>query len=154
MVVDSNNPIVGLCVSGVQAELEGRGDDAMTLFERAWSERSNDHEACVAAYHLARSQKAAVNALHWSQVALDHASAVEDDSVRLLYPSLYLQLGLAFEDLDDLVQADASFFLARERARHLPDDERGGQIRREIEEGLHRVARKIADVYVQTALAG
>ena len=54
--MDPNNPIVLLCVNGIQAEQQGRMTDAHASYEQAWTNHSSDFEACIAAHYLARTQ--------------------------------------------------------------------------------------------------
>jgi len=48
--MDPENPVVRLCVKGMQAESEGRAEAARALFRQAWDARGDDYEACVAAH--------------------------------------------------------------------------------------------------------
>ena len=66
-IMDPNNPVVKLCVAGMQAESEGRRDDARLLFDQAWQASTNDFEACMAAHHVARHQPDAQASFHWNQ---------------------------------------------------------------------------------------
>ena len=103
--MDRDNPIVKLCVDGMKAESEGTMDDARRLFVQAWEQSKNDFEACIAAHYVARHQKTLEEALHWNKEALDRADAVNDERVHGFYPSLYLNLGNAHEDLGNWEQA-------------------------------------------------
>lgn len=151
--VDPTNPIAQLCVQGMQAEVEGRGEDALALFSKAWEERSDDYEACIAAHYLGAHQQSAIDALHWNQVAIDRANVSDEGRVAVLYPKLYLNLGRTFEEMGDLDQADASYFLAQERLRALPDHI-DGSVLQSIQNGMQRVERKLADALLRQALAG
>nr|BFF02017.1 hypothetical protein GCM10020241_36920 [Streptoalloteichus tenebrarius] len=42
--MDPDNPVVRLCVQGMQAEAEGRDADARDLFQRAWETAGDDYE--------------------------------------------------------------------------------------------------------------
>ncbi|MGO4418780.1 hypothetical protein AB4Z54_08470 [Streptomyces sp. MCAF7] len=97
--MDPDNPIVRLCVQGMTAEAEGRGDDARALFQRAWDTAADDYEACVAAHYLARHQPTPEETLRWNQECLDRADAVGDDRVRGFYASLHLNMGQAYRTL-------------------------------------------------------
>jgi hypothetical protein len=112
MELDPQNPVVELCAAGMQAEAEGRDDDARALFQRAWDARQNDLEACVAAHFLARQQPDLEQTLHWNRVALAYAEAAGDDQVRGFYPSLHLNLGRCYELLDDMAAARRHHALA------------------------------------------
>jgi hypothetical protein len=115
--VDPDNPVVRLCARGMQAECEGRNDVARRLYEQAWTEGTDDYDACIAAHRLAQHQ----DSLRWNQVALNHADTVGDERVRGFYPSLYLHRGHAHEQLCDRDQATKYHQLAA------PADRRASQ---------------------------
>jgi hypothetical protein len=137
--VDPDNPVVKLCSRGMQAECEGRDDVARRLFERAWAERSGDYDTCIAAHYLARHQDSPHDILRWNQTALDHADAVGDERVGGFYPSLYLNLGHAHEQLGDRDQAARYYQLAAERARQLPEGSYAEMVRDAIARGQQRI---------------
>lgn len=112
--MDPTNPVIKLCLEGTQAEFEKRIDDACRLFNQAWEKSTNDYEACVAAHYVARHQARAEDALHWNQEAVRRADAVGDDSVKEFYPSLYLNLGRAYEMLGNQTEAQKYYALAAE----------------------------------------
>lgn len=112
--MDLNNPVVKLCVEGTRAEFEGRIEDARTLYMQAWAAARDDYEACVAAHYLARRQESPQARLHWNREALVRAAAVGDERVRSFYPSLYLNMGHAYEALGDLAEARRYYQLAAE----------------------------------------
>ena len=62
--LDSNNPVVKLCIEGMKAEVQDRPADAHQLFLQAWNARQNDFDACVAAHYLARQQASPEDQLH------------------------------------------------------------------------------------------
>ena len=79
-----DNPIVKLCVEGMQAEAQGRDGDARQLFTQAWESSTDDFEACIAAHYLARHQETPQEMLRWNKTAFDRAAAVDDERVRVL----------------------------------------------------------------------
>ncbi len=91
---DASNPVIALCVAGMQ--VEGEPARALALFEQAWAARVDDFDASVAAHFVARHQRTPAETLHWNEVALRHAEALEDDRARELFPSLCLNLGDAY----------------------------------------------------------
>jgi hypothetical protein len=137
--MDPTNPVVQLCVQGMQAEGEGRNDDARALFARAWAERKDDFDACIAAHYLARHQPTPEAILEWNQLALNHADAVGDDRVQAFYPSLYLNLGHAHEVLGDRETALGCCELAEEWIARLPDDRYGDVVRHGLKELRRRL---------------
>src|SRR6185295_1024297 len=112
--LDPDNAVVRLCIEGMQAETKGKGNEARTLFERAWSTHSNDYEACVAAHFLARQQETHAEALRWNREALTRADAAGDDRISSFYPSLYLNMGRSYEDMGDTAEARRYYKLAAE----------------------------------------
>jgi tetratricopeptide (TPR) repeat protein len=125
--MDPDNPVVRLCVKGVEAETANRFEDARALFEQAWRSSTNDVEACIAAHYLARHQQSAVQTLWWNQIALARADATRDERVRGFYPSLHLNLAQAHENLGQLAAARHHY-------------ERAGRSLDEIEDLDHRFA--------------
>ncbi len=94
--MDANNPVVKLCVEGMQAEGQDRLEDARRLLTQAWEASTDDFEACIAAHYLARHQDSPVDTLRWNHEAVTRADAVGDERVREFYPSLYLSMGYSF----------------------------------------------------------
>jgi hypothetical protein len=117
--MDPDNPVVELCVEGMQAEFQGRDSDALQLFTRAWETSRDDYEACIAAHYLARHQTTPQDMLFWNQTALDRAAAL-GGSVAGFYPSLYLNLGYSYELLGDKTQAAHFYDLAAAHLDLLP----------------------------------
>ena len=140
MIIDPNNPVVRLCVEGMQAEAQARFEDARALFFRAWEASADDFEACVAAHYLARHQNNLEDMLCWNHEALDRANAVLDDRVRSFYPSLYLNIGFSYEMLDNLAEARRYYDLAEDRLADLPEDSYGDIVRHGIVEGRKRTS--------------
>ncbi len=110
--MDLDNPVIQLCLTGIQAEFEGRPDAARRAYAQAWELAQDDYEACVAAHYVARLQSDPEVTLHWNQVALGRAEAAGDERVRDFYPSLYLNLGQSFEDLGNGTEAQHYYALA------------------------------------------
>ena len=120
--MDTNNPVIQLCVEGTRAEFEHCVDDARILYEEAWAARKDDYDACIAAHYLARVQESVEESLRWNQLALEHANAVNDESVSDFYPSLYLNLGRSYELVGDQAEAQRYYDLAAELGVfHEPD---------------------------------
>jgi hypothetical protein len=141
MDIDPDNPVVKLCARGMKAESAGRLDEARQLFEQAWSEHDDDYEACIAAHYLARHQETPRDLLHWNQTALDHAERVGDGRVTGFYPSLYLNLGNAHEQLGDHREAARCYRLGEQHAGTLAAGPYGDMVRGAIARGHQRVAR-------------
>ena len=110
--MDTNNPVIQLCMQGSQAEFEGRMEAAQCLYLHAWEISQNDYEACIAAHYLARFQTTPEKALRWNQEALERARRVNDESVEEFFPSLYLNLGRSHEMLGNQTEAQRYYDLA------------------------------------------
>jgi tetratricopeptide (TPR) repeat protein len=100
---------VTLCIAGTQAEYGRRPDEAADCYRQAWDAVEDDYDACIAAHYLARIQPEADAVLHWNQLALAHADASGDERVQSFYPSLYVNLGQAYEALGQTAEAAACF---------------------------------------------
>jgi hypothetical protein len=119
--MDPDNPVVKLCVAGMEAEWEGRLDDAHALFMQAWEARQDDFDACIAAHYVARHQPTPEATFHWNQLALQFADTIKDERVEGFYPSLYLNMGSSYEAIGNETEARHYFNLAAARLGTLPD---------------------------------
>ena len=108
--MDTQNPVIALCIAGSRAEFEGRQADAHALYAQAWEAATDDYEACIAAHYVARGATEPGEIFRWNRIALDRAEAVKDERVQPFYPSLYLNMGHAHELLGE--QAEAEYFYA------------------------------------------
>ncbi len=137
--MDPNNPVVQLCVAGMQAEGEGSYETARHLFQQAWETAQDHFEQCIAAHYVARHQPTPQQTLHWNEEALRHADAVTDGRVQGFYPSLYLNLGHCHEVLGNDREAQRLYDLAAAYAGTLPDDRYGNMVRRGANNGHDRL---------------
>ena len=120
--MDLNNSAIKLCIEGTRAEFEHRMDDARSHYQQAWEARLEDYDACIAAHYVARFQETPEGTLHWNQIALDHANAVDDERVKEFYPSLYVNLGHSYEAIGDQANAQKYYQLAADLGvTHQPD---------------------------------
>jgi tetratricopeptide (TPR) repeat protein len=138
--MDPNNPVIKLCADGMKAETSGRYDEARLLFIQAWEQSKDDYEACVAAHYVARHQKIPEEILHWNKEALDCADAVSDERVQGFYPSLYLNMGKAHEDVGNWEEAKRNYELAAAKLSTLPEGRYSDVVRDGINRGLQRVS--------------
>ena len=137
MELDPANPVVALCAAGMA--IEGDSAAASELFERAWAERRDDYDACIAAHFLARHQSAPESTLHWNATAVRHALAVADGRAAGFLASLYLNLGdslIRLERRDDAVEA------VRQAREHL-DSVLSGGYRNFVEYGIGRLEQRV-----------
>lgn len=138
--MDPDNPIVRLCVKGMEHEQNGQFAAAASHFMKAWEQSTDDLEACIAAHYVARHQQSPTDVLHWNQESLDRAMAVNDESVREFYPSLYLNLAKAHEDLGNVAEAARFYGLAASCLGSLAPGYYAGHVRDGVARGLQRVS--------------
>ena len=120
MPIDPNNPVVLLCVAGM--ERDGVPDEARRLFQQAWDARRDDYEAAIAAHYLARHQATPADTFRWNELAVTHAERVTDGRVTGMFPSLYLNLANSQIALLRFEEARATIARAREQLATLPSD--------------------------------
>lgn len=99
-------------MDGARAEFDHRLADACALYRQAWDIAADDYERCIAAHYVARCQTSPQEILAWNQVALEHAQAVNDERVASFFPSLYVNLGDAHEQVGQIEAAQRYYDLA------------------------------------------
>ncbi|MCM2391464.1 hypothetical protein [Streptomyces albipurpureus] len=134
--MNPDNPVIQLCVKGMQAEAETRQADANDLFQQAWEMATDDYEACVAAHYLARHQPTPAKTLQWNHECLRRADLVADERVGAFYPSLHLNIAHAQRDLGQLDRAHEHFLLAAEHLHTVGQGQYADWLRCGIAEGL------------------
>jgi tetratricopeptide (TPR) repeat protein len=139
MEFDPNNPVVQLCIKGMNAEGEGNIEEAQQLFQQAWDMATNDFEAFTAAHYLARNQKDPNDNLKWNIEALTRADAINGDDLKGHYPSLYLNVAKSYETLENMEEAARHYQLAADSCEHLPAGKYADMIRSGVSAGLKRV---------------
>ena len=139
MLFDPNNHVIKLCAQGMNLEGEGKRDEALKLFQMAWNDAINDLEKFTSAHYIARHQKSISDKLKWDEIALNLALNVNDEIIKGLYPSLYLNVGKCYEDLNDIDNARKNYELAHSFIHFLPDDGYGKMIKDGIMNGIARV---------------
>lgn len=103
MTFDPSNPVIALCIAGI--EREGTPAEALALYTQAWAARTDDFEASVASHYLARLQPTPELTLHWNAVALAHAELVTDERLATLLPSLCLNLAESYRLAGNMAEA-------------------------------------------------
>jgi len=141
--MDPNNPVVKLCVAGMEAEGAGQIATAQALFLQAWAARQNDYDACIAAHYVAR-HRPPEEMRHWNQVALDHADRADATLMGGFYPSLYLNMGWSHEQLGDLAEAGHYYDLATAHLDSLPDGPYAEVVRKGVAAGQARLVQALA----------
>ena len=137
--MNPENLVVKLCVQGMEYESKGNVEGASRLFLSAWDQSRDDFERCIAAHYVARHQKSPEEVLIWNQRSLDYARAVGDEKVSGFFPSLYLNMGKANEDLGKREDARRFYAMTVEVLSSLPDNEYGRMIRDAVQRALERV---------------
>jgi hypothetical protein len=137
--LDQHNKIVQLCAQGMELEGKGQPTEAAIVFLKAWYEAQTDFEKFTAAHYVARHQQTIDDKLHWDKTALQHALNIqEQETVKAVLPSLYLNIAKCHEDLGDIDQAKTNYRSASASAAFLPDDGYGTMIKKGIANGLQR----------------
>src|SRR6478736_6341972 len=142
MEFNQDNKVIQLCAQGMDMEGQGRLMEAVDLFNEAWSAATNDFEKFTAAHYVARHQKNIHDKLKWDETALKHALNINDETIKETLPSLYLNIGKCYEDLDDLDNAKNNYQAAFSYISFLPDNGYGNMIRAGITNGLDRIKLK------------
>jgi hypothetical protein len=137
--MDPTNPVVKLCVEGMEAEANGNNVQAHALFLNAWKHSTDDFERCIAAHYVARHTTCPADSLHWNQKALDHAARVEFDKVSELYASLHLNVGKSHEDLGNLQTAKRHYGMAFDALTRVPS----GGYREIVQDGIERALNRV-----------
>lgn len=110
--MDLSRPAIALCAAGTQLEFHKRLDEARQRYAEAWACATDDYEKCIAAHYVGHLAQTPAEALLWHQTAVDHASRAEAAQVESFMPSLYVNLGHAFEQMGDTAQARHFYDLA------------------------------------------
>ena len=115
-------PTIKLCLLGNEAEFRRDLGQARRLFLSAWEVATTDFEKCIAAHYVGHLAEIPAVALRWHERALHHARQAPEAAVAPFLPSLYVNLGKAYEDVNRPVEAATYFQLASELGlRHRPD---------------------------------
>jgi len=139
MQFDPENHVNKLCGQGMLLEGEGKTDEAAKLFYQAWNDAANDQEKFTAAHFVARHQKDATDKLKWDEIALEFAFKISGEEIKGCYPSLYLNIGKCYEDLQNPTLAIENYRLALSFGSFLSDDGYRRMIKGGIEDGISRV---------------
>lgn len=117
--MDTENPVIQLCIEGTQAEYARQPQKACEFYQQAWAIARDDYERCIAAHYVARCQQDAHLSLQWNQKALQCAMMLTDPGlIEPFLPSLYINLGAAWESLGDIDEAQHFYQLAGELGKH------------------------------------
>ena len=95
------NPVVKLCLSGMEMEAKGDTAEALRYFQQGWNEATDDFERFLAAHYIARQQKNTADQLKWLETTLECARKVDDVAIQSAFPALYANLAACSEKLND-----------------------------------------------------
>lgn len=113
MQFDPRNPIVKICLQGMDLEAQSKHEQALELFLQAWNEATQDFEKFIAAYYVARHQKTVGDKLKWLETSLEIGLTINDDSVKSAFPFLYSNIAGCYEELKDSENATKNRELAK-----------------------------------------
>lgn len=139
MYFDQENEIVRLCARGMEMEGQGKPAEAAQLFNEAWEQAADDVEKFTAHY-VARHQPDTAAKLIWDRRALHHALQIKDDTVKAALPSLYLNVGKCYEDLQQFEKAAFHYQAGLSCYSFSPEDGYGQMIVKGLQAGMQRVA--------------
>lgn len=122
MEFNPNNPVIQLCMRGMQIEEMGNLEAAVTLFNQAWDEATSDFEKFIAAWYVARRRLTSADRLMWYETALQLALSINNEAVKAAFPSLYLHIAKCYEELADFDQAKQKYELALASVSQPPDN--------------------------------
>lgn len=143
MIFDPNNKIIQLCIQGMNFEGEGKNEEAKMIYKKAWNESITDIEKFSSAHYLARQQDSIDVKLKWDTIALDIALKLDNGEIKGVLPSLYLNIGKCYEDLNDFENAKINYELANSFTSFLNNDGYGKMIKSGIENGFKRISNNI-----------
>ena len=121
MEFNPNNPVIQLCMQGLDTEEKGQHEVAKRLFFQAWNEATNDFEKFIAAHFIARHQQDIPNKLTWLHTALEHGLNVNTDAVKSALPTLYTNMAQCYATLGDADNERKYRGLAVSAGDQLPD---------------------------------
>ena len=139
MIFDQDNEVVKLCAEGMEFEGKGQPEEALKLFQKAWNLSKTDFEKLTSAHYVARHQGSIEEKLNWDLIALNSALNIDDLTVKGTLPSLYLNIGKCYEDLNDFENARKNYLSAKSYFDFLPSDGYGNLIKMGVESGIKRV---------------
>lgn len=143
MDIDPSNKVVQLCSEGMSAEFEGKLDESEELFNQAWALASNNFEAFIAAHYMARRQLSLADKLKWNLESFYLANKIEGDGMNKYLPSLCLNVGKSYEDLEQIAEATYYYRLGAEYTDMLKENSYGNMIKSGLTAGLQRVGATV-----------
>jgi len=152
MDIDPSNKVVQLCSEGMSAEFEGKLAESELLFMKAWETATDDFEAFIAAHYMARRQLSLEDKLKWNLKSFNLANKIEGDGMKKYLPSLCLNVGKSYEDLEQIAEATHYYRLGADCADALKENPYGNMIKSGLTEGLKRVGAAVNNNTVLNSL--
>lgn len=122
MEQDNQSDSLLACQQGIAAEFKGELVQALACYRRGWELARSAYEKAVAAHYLGHLAESPQAALHWHLLALEQAKQAPPHQVQAFWPSLYVNLGDAYEQNGE-PQLAADYF-ARAQALGLTHHQR------------------------------
>jgi tetratricopeptide (TPR) repeat protein len=122
MEFNPNDNIIKLCLQGMDLEGKSKPEEASRIFLQAWNEATNDFEKFIAAHYVTRHQKSVPDKLKWLETSLQLALKINNDYVKGIFSSLYLNIAKCNEELGNLNNAKKNYELAILFKDKLPDN--------------------------------
>lgn len=92
-------------------EEKSKPEEASKIFLQASNEATNDFEKFLAAYYITRHQKSVPGKLKWAETSLQLALKINNDYVKGIFSSLYLNIAKCYEELNDPDNAKKNYEL-------------------------------------------
>ncbi|MBX7094480.1 MAG: NAD(+)--rifampin ADP-ribosyltransferase [Flavobacteriales bacterium] len=86
------NPIVKLCLQGMEMEANSQTTEAGEYYLQAWNEAQDDFGKFLAAYYYSGIQKDQNLQLHWLRISVQHAKASPSIAARTALLTLYQKI--------------------------------------------------------------
>ena len=109
MEFSPNNPVVKLCLQGMNMEDNSNSEEAGKLFLQAWNEATDDFEKFTAGFYVARHQQNVSDKLRWLETVLELGLKINNDTVKSAFPSLYQNIAKCYEELGDADNAKKNY---------------------------------------------
>lgn len=115
------NPIVKLCLQGMELEAQNNLEKALNTYTQAWKEASNDLERYLSSYYIAKLHEDKHQKLSWLESTLSYALKANSSAVNTALPSLYQTLAKCYEASGELDKA-REYRAHSEAHRYSPSD--------------------------------
>lgn len=115
------NPIVKLCLQGMELEAQNNLGKALNIYVQAWNEARNDFEKYLTSYYIAKLQEEKHQKLFWLESTLSFALKANNPAVNTALPSLYQTIAECYESSGEFEKAK-EYLTHSEAHRYSPSD--------------------------------